>query len=49
MDDILEELREWLAQLVSDKSKRAGELPDIEINLVKRAIQEIERLRATET
>jgi hypothetical protein len=44
--DILADLRAWLAQLVNDAPHRAGELPSEEINLVSRAIEEIERLRA---
>ena len=49
-DDILDDLKRWLTQLVADKPhrERAGELPDEEINLVNRAIEEIERLRALE-
>jgi|HubBroStandDraft_5_1064220.scaffolds.fasta_scaffold538773_1 hypothetical protein len=48
MSDILEDLRSWLAQLVKDAPhrKQRGELPDIDINYVRRAIEEIERLRA---
>ena len=48
--DILADLKEWLAQLVAESSHRqsADELPEIEIDKVKRAIQEIERLRAIE-
>jgi hypothetical protein len=47
--DILEDLKSWLAQLVADKPhrERTGELPQIEIEYVRRAIEEIERLRAT--
>jgi hypothetical protein len=44
--DILEDLKNWLAQLVADAPHRHGELPQIEINLITRAIREIERLRA---
>lgn len=45
--DILDDLKSWLAQLVADKPhrERAGELPEIEIGYVRRAIEEIERLR----
>jgi hypothetical protein len=45
--DILEDLKEWLEQLVADKPhrERAGEQPGAEIDLVNRAIEEIERLR----
>jgi hypothetical protein len=45
--DILAELKDWLGQLIADKPHREhGELPTVEIDLVKRAIAEIERLRA---
>ena len=46
--DILDDLKGWLAQLVQDAPhrKKRGELPEIDINYVKRAIEEIERLRA---
>jgi hypothetical protein len=47
--DILADLKSWLAQLVADKEHRAGEMPEIEIGYVKRAIEEIERLRAIHT
>jgi hypothetical protein len=47
--DILTDLKSWLAQLVADKEHRAGEMPEIEIGYVKRAIEEIERLRAVHT
>lgn len=45
--DILDD-KSWLAQLVADKAhrERGGELPEIEIGYVRRAIEEIERLRA---
>lgn len=45
--DILDDLKSWLAQLVADKPhrERAGELPEIEIGYVRRAIEEIEHLR----
>jgi hypothetical protein len=45
--DILDDLKSWLAQLVKDKPHRehAGELPEIEIDYVRRAIAEIGRLR----
>jgi hypothetical protein len=48
--DILADLKQWLAQLVADKPYRqsAGEVPGMEIDNVKRAIEEIERLRAIE-
>jgi hypothetical protein len=46
MTDILEDLKSWLAQLVADAPNRKGELPEVEITYVRRAIQEIERLRA---
>jgi hypothetical protein len=47
-NDILADLRSWLTQLVNDKPhrERTGEAPGVEINLVNRAIDEIERLRA---
>jgi hypothetical protein len=41
-------LKSWLAQLVADKPHRHGELTEIEIGYVSRAIEEIERLRAAE-
>lgn len=49
-DDILDDLKSWLAQLVEDRPhrERRGELPEIEIGYVSRAIAEIERLRAAE-
>jgi hypothetical protein len=48
MADILEDLKSWLTQLVQDAPHRTrrGELPEIEITYVRRAIEEIERLRA---
>jgi hypothetical protein len=46
--DILADLKSWLAQLVADAPHRHGHLPEIEINYVRRAIEEIERLRAAE-
>ena len=48
--DILEDLKDWLNQLVADRQlrERHGEQPGVEINLVNRAITEIERLRAVE-
>ncbi len=49
MDDILEDLKSWLGQLKKDAPHRSGELPEIEIDLVNRAIKEIERLRAAQT
>ena len=45
MADVLEDLKSWLAQLVKDAPHRHGELPENDIDLVKRAIAEIERLR----
>jgi len=45
MDDILDDLKSWLAQLIKDAPHRTGELPEIEIDLVRRAVAEIERLR----
>ncbi len=44
--DILDDLKSWLRQLVADAPHRHGELPEIEINYVRRAIDEIEKLRA---
>jgi hypothetical protein len=47
MDDILEDLKKWLALLlVTDDPHRKGEFLQHEISLIKRAIMEIERLRA---
>jgi hypothetical protein len=46
MNDILEDLKSWLAQLIEDAPHRKGGLPEIEIAYVNRAITEIERLRA---
>jgi hypothetical protein len=46
MTDILEDLKSWHVQLVADASHRKGELPEEEIDLVLRAINEIERLRS---
>jgi hypothetical protein len=50
MNDILDDLRNWLVQLVADAPHRVkmGEAPQVEIDLVRRAIEEIERLRAVE-
>jgi hypothetical protein len=45
MTDILQDLKSWLAQLVADAPHKRGELPEEEIDLVKRAINEIESLR----
>jgi hypothetical protein len=46
--DILTDLRDWLKHLVTDRPHREqqGEQPGVEIDLVNRAIAEIERLRA---
>jgi hypothetical protein len=46
--DILTELKEWLDSMVRDKRHREqqGEQPGVEIDLINRAIAEIERLRA---
>jgi hypothetical protein len=44
--DILADLKGWHDQLVLDAKHRKGELPLIEIELVRRAIAEIERLQA---
>ena len=48
MDDILKELKEWRDQLVKDAPhlQQKGEMPGVEINLIGRAIKEIERLPA---
>ena len=44
--DIADDLGVWLTQMVKDApDRRAGELPQIEIELVQRAIVEINRLR----
>jgi hypothetical protein len=45
MDDILADLKRWLAQFHADAPRRQGRLPEIHIDLVVRAIAEIERLR----
>jgi hypothetical protein len=47
--DILTDLKDWLKQLVADRPHRPGEQPGVEIDLVNRAIAEIERLRAEKT
>jgi len=46
--DILAELKHWLGRLIEERPHReaSGELRDIEIDLVNRAINEIEELRA---
>jgi hypothetical protein len=49
MNDILKDLKSWLAQLIKDAPHRKNEFPEIEIDLVKRSIREIERLRAAQT
>jgi hypothetical protein len=48
MSDILAELKQWLEQLIEERPHREarGELPIIEIDLLNRAINEIEELRA---
>jgi len=48
MRDILAELKQWLEQLIEERPHREarGELPNIEIDLLNRAINEIEELRA---
>jgi hypothetical protein len=43
--DILKELKDWRDQLVRDKPFMLGQLPEVEIDLLNRAIEEIERLR----
>jgi len=45
MADVLADLKSWLAQLVKDAPHRHGELQQHDIDLVNRAIVEIERLR----
>jgi hypothetical protein len=45
MTDILDDLKSWLAQIVRDAPHRKGEMPDEEIDLVRKAIKEIESLR----
>ena len=46
-NDILEDLKSWLTQLVADKNLRPpGEQPGVAIKLVNRAIDEIKQLRA---
>jgi hypothetical protein len=47
MVDIVDDLKSWLAQLVTDAPHRKGELTGIDIDLVKSAINEIESLRST--
>jgi hypothetical protein len=49
--DILAELKHWLGRLIEERQHRetSGELPDIEIDLVNRAINEIEELRAAKS
>jgi hypothetical protein len=49
-NDVLADLKDWLKQLVDDRPHRVkqGERPDIDIDLVSRAIAEIERLRSAE-
>ena len=46
--DILAELKQWLGRLIEERQYReaSGELPIIEIDLLNRAIYEIEELRA---
>jgi hypothetical protein len=44
MTDILEDLKCWHVQLVADAPHRNSELPEEKIELVLRAIGEIERL-----
>ena len=46
MADILNELKDWLGQLVKDAPHRIGESPETEITILGQAIAEIERLRA---
>jgi hypothetical protein len=46
-EDILADLKSWRGQIVHDKRHREakGELPQVEIDYLDRAIAEIERLR----
>jgi hypothetical protein len=44
--DILADLKSWRDELIGDKPHRQGELPEIEIEYLRRAIEEIEKLRA---
>jgi hypothetical protein len=44
-DKILEDLKRWLARLDQDRKHRSAEPIQGEINLLNRAIAEIERLR----
>jgi hypothetical protein len=46
--DILAELKQWLGRLIEERQYReaSGEQPIIEIDLLNRAINEIEELRA---
>lgn len=46
-EDILADLKSWRGQIVADKRLREarGEMPQIEIDYLDRAIAEIERLR----
>jgi hypothetical protein len=45
--DILEDLKSWLAHVRDEKAirRRMGRTPEIEIDKLERAIEEIERLR----
>ncbi len=45
--DIVRELEDWLAELSGDarSRRRPGEAPDVEIDLARRAIAEINALR----
>ncbi len=45
MDDILDDLKSWLRQFHAATPHRQGVLPEIHVDLVVRAIVEIERLR----
>jgi hypothetical protein len=46
MSTILDDLKSLRDQKARDAPHRAGELPEIEIDLLDRAIKEIEHLRA---
>ena len=46
MADILDDLKSWRDQLMQNARHRTSELPEIDINKIGRAIDEITRLRA---
>jgi hypothetical protein len=45
--NILEDLKNWLARLIAERERRKGEYLEDDIELVRRAIAEITRLRLT--